>query len=121
MIIIRDVEVSRFRSIRDATLANLGDFSVLAGLNNSGKSNFLRALNLFFTGSPEPRLGFELARDFYRGERSAKKKKRITVSVHFSLPASFRFRAGLEGAESLLSSDFTIRKTWTADSADPEV
>ena len=75
MITIRDIEISRFRSIREAKLANLQDFSVLAGLNNSGKSNFLRALNLFFTGRPEPELPFNLARDYYRGELSAKKKK----------------------------------------------
>jgi predicted ATP-dependent endonuclease of OLD family len=121
MVIIQDVHVARFRSIREGKLANLKDFSALAGLNNSGKSNFLRALNLFFTNRPEPGTPFDLTRDFYRGERSAKKKKRITIAVHFSLPTTFRFRKGLEAAESLLGSDFTIHKSWTADQLEPEV
>ncbi len=121
MIILRDIRVSRFRSIRDAELPSLEHFAVLAGLNNSGKSNFLRALNLFFTNRPEPALEFDLARDFYRGERSAKKKKRIAVSVHFSLPSTFRFRKGLEAASTFLGSDFTIRKSWTAERRDPEI
>jgi AAA15 family ATPase/GTPase len=38
---MRDVHVSRLRSIRESELTNLADFSVLAGLNNSGKSNFV--------------------------------------------------------------------------------
>lgn len=112
MITIRDIEISRFRSIREAKLENLYDFSVLAGLNNSGKSNFLRALNLFFTGQPEPEVPFNLTRDYYRGELSAKKKKNIRISVHFTLPKSFKFRGGLAPVETLLGRDFVITKEW---------
>lgn len=112
MITIRDVEISRFRSIREARLSNLVDFSVLAGLNNSGKSNFLRALNLFFTGQPEPDTPFDLARDYYRGELSVKKKKNIRISVHFTLPKVFKFREGLKAVERLLGRDFKLTKEW---------
>ncbi len=121
MITISDIEVSRFRSIRDAKLAALTDFSILAGLNNSGKSNFLRALNLFFTGRPEPELPFNLARDYYRGELLAKKKKNIRISVHFTLPKSFRFRGGLKSVEDLLGRDFTITKEWAFRQTDTTV
>ncbi|MHB8522842.1 MAG: ATP-dependent nuclease [Limisphaerales bacterium] len=121
MITIRDIEISRFRSIRDAKLADLQDFSVLAGLNNSGKSNFLRALNLFFTGRPEPELPFNLTRDYYRGELSAKKKKNIRISVHFTLPKSFRFRGGLKPVEDLLGRDFAITKEWAFRQTDTTV
>jgi hypothetical protein len=112
MITIQNIEISRFRSIRDATLSGLQDFSVLAGLNNSGKSNFLRALNLFFTGQPEPGVPFDLTRDYYRGELSAKKRKNIRISVHFTLPKVFRFRGGLKSVEDLLGRDFKITKEW---------
>ena len=121
MITIRDIEISRFRSIRDAKLTNLEDFSVLAGLNNSGKSNFLRALNLFFTGQPEPELPFNLSRDYFRGELSAKKKKNIHISVHFTLSKNFRFRGGLKAVEDLLGRDFTIKKEWTFRQSDTTV
>jgi hypothetical protein len=121
VITIRDIEISRFRSIRDATLSDLQDFSVLAGLNNSGKSNFLRALHLFFTGRPEPELPFSLARDYYRGELSAKRKKNIRISIHFTLPRSFRFRGGLKPVEDLLGRDFTITKEWAFRQTDTTV
>ncbi|GHD38211.1 hypothetical protein GCM10010335_36520 [Streptomyces galbus] len=38
----------RFRSLRDATLEDCGNLNVLIGKNNSGKSNLLSAIRLFF-------------------------------------------------------------------------
>ncbi|MFG3262342.1 MULTISPECIES: AAA family ATPase [Streptomyces] len=38
----------RFRSLRDAALEECGDLNVLIGKNNSGKSNLLSAIKLFF-------------------------------------------------------------------------
>jgi hypothetical protein len=121
VITIRDIRVSRFRSIRDASLEALEDFSVLAGLNNSGKSNFLRALNLFFTGEPEPDTPFDLMRDYYRGELSAKKRKEISISMHFTLSDSFRFRPGLAPVEELLGRDFWIKKEWAFRRPEPSI
>lgn len=121
MIIIRSVEIRRFRSIREASLSDLEDFSVLAGLNNSGKSNFLRALNLFFTGRPEPDTHFDLMRDYYRGELAAKKRKSITISIHFTLPPSFRYRHELELVKTFLGRDFTIKKEWAPRQLEPAI
>ncbi len=115
-----EVHVSRFRSIREATLSDAADFSILAGLNNSGKSNFLRALNLFFTGEIEPGVSFRLDRDYYRPETRSRKKKVIEISVHFDLPESFRFRKRLESVEELLGRQFTITKRWTRDLIEPQ-
>lgn len=121
MITIRDITINRFRSIREARLDALEDFSVLAGLNNSGKSNFVRALNLFFTGRPEPEIPFDLMRDYYRGELSAKKRKAISISVHFTLADLFRFRPGLVPVEQLLGRDFSIRKIWSFRQLEPSI
>lgn len=121
MITIRDIRVSRFRSIRDSSLEALDDFSVLAGLNNSGKSNFLRALNLFFSGEPEPDTPFDLMRDYYRGELSAKKRKEISIVVHFTLSDRFRFRPGLAPVEQLLGRDFSIKKIWSFRQSEPSI
>lgn len=46
---LSSISVSRFRSILDATRVELGDFTVLIGRNNEGKSNFLRALEFSFS------------------------------------------------------------------------
>ncbi len=42
------VSIKRFRSIEDIKLADCGDFNVLIGKNNSGKSNILSAIQTFF-------------------------------------------------------------------------
>jgi AAA15 family ATPase/GTPase len=121
MITIQSVEINRFRSIRESLVSDLKDFSVLVGLNNSGKSNFLRALNLFFTGQPEPGKPFDLARDYFRGELSAKKKKVVRVSICFTLPSTFRFRKELKVVEVLLGRDFKITKEWTSQKSEPTI
>jgi len=121
VITVRDITINRFRSIRESELEALDDFSVLAGLNNSGKSNFLRALNLFFTGRPEPEIAFDLMRDYYRGELSAKKRKEISISLHFTLADPFRFRPGLVPVEQMLGRDFSIKKIWSFRQLEPAI
>jgi len=121
MIILKNIEIKNFRSIREARLTNLEDFSILAGLNNSGKSNFLRALNLFFTGKPEPDLPFDLMRDYYRGGLSARKRKNISISIQFVLPQLFKFRSELDSVERLLGRNFNLKKEWGFRQFEPTV
>lgn len=45
---INSVRIQNFRSIRDISLNNLGEYVTVSGPNNTGKSNILRALNLLF-------------------------------------------------------------------------
>lgn len=45
---LETVNVKRFRSIENTELANCGDFNVLIGKNNTGKSSILLAINAFF-------------------------------------------------------------------------
>jgi chromosome segregation ATPase len=117
---ITAASISKFRSIASINLPTLGDFSVLAGLNNSGKSNVLRALHLFFSDDVEPGLRLAFSRDFYRPDLASKKRKRISVDVSFDLPPTFKFRKGLEPSKTLLGTQFTIRKEWGPDTNLPE-
>jgi predicted ATP-dependent endonuclease of OLD family len=110
MKLVRRAVVSNFRSIRQAELQDLGDFSAFVGLNNSGKSNFLRALNAFFTDQVEPGQVLRVGYDYYRSAVRSRRKKIIRVTLHFSLPAAFKFRKGLEPAEQLLGRDFSLTK-----------
>lgn len=48
--LIRKIEIRYLRSLYVATFKDLGDLNLLFGRNDSGKSNVLRALNLFFNG-----------------------------------------------------------------------
>ena len=46
---IRSIEIKNYRSLHDVKMTELEDMVILIGKNGSGKSNFLEALELFFT------------------------------------------------------------------------
>lgn len=113
MQIISSVRIEGFRSIANEVLSEIGDHTVIVGKNSSGKSNFLRALNLFFNGEPSPGFPMEFNRDLhYRPTR--RQKKEIRVTVGFDLPERFNFRSGLEHLKKVGSS-FLVRKIWGLD------
>lgn len=120
MELITAADIKKFRSISSVRLDQLGDFSVLAGLNNSGKSNVLRAINLFFTDHVEPGLPVDFSRDLYRRDLNSKKKKRISIELEFSLPDVFKFRKGLEQTAKLLGRKFKVKKEWRPDNEPPD-
>lgn len=83
MKIIKSVEIHRYRSISDSKI-NASDVTIFSGINNSGKSNILKALNLFFNGSS--RLGgvYNFDLDYnkaYLGQAGGKREVKITL--HF--------------------------------------
>jgi len=120
MKLITRIEVEGFRSLVTTTTEPLENFTCLIGANNSGKSNILRALSLFFTGQPEPGRALNFNQDYHSAPKS-KKKKRIRVSVSFNLPHYFVFRKGLENVAKTLGKEFTIRKTWILYQPEPQV
>ena len=63
MQLIKKIEVRYLRSLYSLTLDKIGDLSVVFGRNDSGKSNFLRALNLFFNGISDSEQEFDFAID----------------------------------------------------------
>ncbi len=121
MQLIKSVTVDHFRSIQQPQTVSMKDFTAIAGLNNAGKSNLLRALNLFFTGNTDADVSFDYASDYNRHDlKSKKKSKDINVAVRFELPSRFRFRKGLEPVEKLLGRNFTIGKAWSRNSPTPK-
>lgn len=46
MVVLKRIHIKNFRSIVDATI-ELDDFNFFVGKNDSGKSNVLKAINLF--------------------------------------------------------------------------
>jgi AAA15 family ATPase/GTPase len=123
MRLISEISIEEFRSIRDAELKNLGNFTGLAGLNNSGKSNVLRALNAFFTGYTDGDIRLSVDADYSRRsplKKNTKKKKKIRIAVRFSLPESFRFRKGLEPLPDYLGDNFSIAKFWDKKGLEPQ-
>lgn len=75
---IEEIRISKFRSIGPNETFESLDLNIFSGSNDSGKSNFLKALNLFFTGQTELNLRYNPENDFnkwfrdnnIRGERN---------------------------------------------------
>lgn len=67
--IIKKIEIDNFRSIKDKIIldSSISSFKVFVGPNNSGKSNILRALNLFFNLESEPGIPFYAKNDITIG------------------------------------------------------
>jgi len=75
------VEVRGFRSIRRARL-ELGSWAnFLMGLNDHGKSNFLRAIHLLFTGRVEPAVALDFDRDLCNALRGKGVRQQIVVTA----------------------------------------
>lgn len=88
-IIIRNIAFKNFRSIRRGNI-KVGAFNVLVGMNDAGKSNILKALNLFFNDQVECNSPFDYQRDFsYLFPPKSKEAKAITISIQFEIPDSF--------------------------------
>ncbi|SNB56905.1 MULTISPECIES: ATP-dependent endonuclease [unclassified Agrobacterium] len=91
---IRRIAIKNFRSIVDLTM-NATDLTVIVGDNDCGKSNVLRALNLFFNDETNPNSEFNFNDDYNRfAETKAKKAAEIEVEIDLELPHSYRKNNG---------------------------
>ncbi|GGA73614.1 hypothetical protein GCM10011521_09660 [Arenimonas soli] len=114
MRLVKSVRIAGFRSILEESLPDCGEHFVFVGRNSCGKSNALRALNVFFNGETSPGDPLDFERDVYfRPLR--KQKKRIAISVGFELPSNFNFRKELRELEDL-GREFSVTKSWELDS-----
>lgn len=120
MNLITEIEIKGFRSIRSAVISSVRDFTALAGINNSGKSNVLRALNAFFNGYTDLGQRLNVDDDYYRPDLKQKKAKEISIRVVFELPDQFNFRKDLKPVETLFGSrSFSIEKRWRRNTPFP--
>jgi hypothetical protein len=115
--LLTNVCVFDFRSISSVEI-DPGALTALIGGNGSGKSNLLRALNLFFNGEVEPGQPVDLRRDFHKPWRTTRDRT-IAVRVTFQLPPHFSIHQKLR--ESLASvgieegKTFSLEKQWERD------
>ena len=112
MRLIRAVQIRYFRSIYVAHLRRCGRLNVVSGSNDVGKSNVLKALNLFFNGNTDWITPLDFYRDFslqrldeVRRE-SIKGRQFVSVQVEFERPNNY---AGS------LPPSFTVKRTWFRD------
>jgi len=114
MHLIRTLEIRYLRSIYRIRLASLSSVNILSGRNDVGKSNILKALNLFFNGEIDWNQPIDFYRDFstYRlaqvRRESIKGKQFISVAITFLRPDSYK---------GSLPPVFRVTRNWYRDSA----
>lgn len=106
MQLISRVEINYFRSIYSISLTNAQDMGILIGGNDSGKSNILKALNLFFNNQTELDNDLDFLEDLnkFRGREVREVKGRATIWVKITFRNVFGWRS--------LPREFTIKRTW---------
>lgn len=106
MKIIAKVEINYFRSIYSVNLLKNNDVNVLIGGNDSGKSNILKALNLFFNNETELNAPFyfydDLSRLREKEARSAKGRASVWIKITFNNFLNWKS----------LPDQFSIKRTW---------
>ncbi|BBL02420.1 hypothetical protein A3BBH6_26560 [Alistipes onderdonkii subsp. vulgaris] len=97
---ISKVEIRYYRSIKILMIDNLNDLNIFSGGNDVGKSNVLKALDLFFN---EKIINFPEEFNVQRKAAIRRQRERqlISVKVWFK-----------NNTYKNLPSEFTIRKTW---------
>lgn len=91
MKIIEKIEIKYFRSFDGqpkVEIIDLKDLNIFSGSNDSGKSNILRALNLFFNNEVSPGVSFNIDRDLSKIQKNRSDAK-----------ANERRSAGLEARQ----------------------
>lgn len=115
MQLIDRIEINYFRSVYSVSVKRLQDLNVFIGPNDAGKSNVLRALNLFFnneSGYDEDLLFLQDVTHLRQEEaRDAKGRLTIWIKVHFNNVEKWK----------TLPDKFYIKKSWNRYSEDPEV
>jgi len=86
---IKHIRIKNFRSIVDLNI-DVDKMNLFVGLNDAGKSNILKALNLFFNGETEPGYTYNFVTDYSQYAPVRRKKaKEIIVSIVFSIPQNY--------------------------------
>lgn len=91
MKIIDKIEIKNFRSFSNRkgetiSIDKVNQLNIISGANDSGKSNILRGLNLFFNGFTEFEQFFQFQRDFFIKENKDDldiKEEVVTIKIWF--------------------------------------
>lgn len=83
------MRIKNFRSILDETIC-FDDCNIFVGKNDCGKSNVLKALNLFFNGETDYHKKYNFYGDYcQKGKTGKGKAQEITIELEVKLPSHF--------------------------------
>lgn len=88
--ILKQLNIKNFRSLINSEI-QLKDLSIFVGLNDVGKSNVLKALNLFFNSETETEKPFNFNDDYCQHTPTRiKKASEITIEIHILPPSNYK-------------------------------
>lgn len=91
---IKSIHIENFRSIKSID-ADLSQLAIFVGRNDCGKSNILRALNLFFNGETNPGVEFAFGEDYnFFAPVRVRKAREVVVRVEIALPETYHATNG---------------------------
>jgi len=114
--LIKQIEIRYFRSIYYLKLNNIKSLNVISGANDVGKSNILKALNLFFNFQTDFKTNVNFYKDFNLvrlqqvRQESIKGKQFIQIKITFNRG---------DRSPNTLPNNFTVTRTWHRDSTRP--
>lgn len=97
--LITKIEIISFRSIEKITIP-VKEINIFSGSNDIGKSNILKALNLFFNNQTDFQKPLKFDDDYNKvsrakAQRSTKMKQLIKIRIHIKPPSSYKTLAGV--------------------------
>ena len=91
---IKSIHIENFRSIKSIG-ADLTELAIFVGRNDCGKSNILRALNLFFNNETNPGVEFAFGEDYnFFVPARARKAREVVVRLEITLPETYHATNG---------------------------
>lgn len=115
---IEKIEIQYFRSIYRTTLTKVEAINILTGKNDVGKSNILKALNLFFNNCIVEEGDYNFGRN-YNFKRLEEVRKDTIKGKQF-IQIKITFRRGKQ-FEKTLPEKFTVTKKWNRDDEFPQI
>ena len=115
---IEKIEIQYFRSIYRATISNISHINIFSGKNDAGKSNILKALNLFFNNYVVAEGDYSF-KENYNLQR-LNEVRRETVKGKQFIQIKITFRRGTQ-FEKTLPDRFTVSKKWNREDKIPQI
>lgn len=112
--LIQKIEINYFRSIYAGILNNCAPLNIIVGGNDSGKSNVLRALNLFFNNQTDLNQAYDFDQDLSikRIQQTQIGKTKAFISVKITFNNIFNY--------SSLPETFAVKRQWNRYSDNAE-
>ena len=87
---ISKIEIQYFRSIYREVISDLKALNIITGKNDIGKSNILKALNLFFNNETDPNIPFSFSDNFNLQRLNEVRKDSIKGKQYIQIKITFK-------------------------------